>query len=172
MSMSNCQSQLDSMQQTTCSLRLPDEKRGGGREGHEDKGEEDVGKGMRGGVMRGGWVVESKTNVILAVIKKKQRLLLGEARLAACSREWVQHCGMTLLLDLFCCSRQIQRHSVCTGKRSEEKKVDCMGKQVPADTVVRFYLSKSRIWAVETKDEEKKSVVASSDSDRQQISLI
>ena len=29
----------------------------------------------------------------------EQCLLLGEACLAACSRGWVQHCGMTLLLN-------------------------------------------------------------------------
>ena len=42
-----------------------------------------------------------KTNVISAAVKKKQCLLLGEACLAACSRGWVQHCGRTLLLNVF-----------------------------------------------------------------------
>ena len=51
------------------------------------------------------------------------------------------HCGTTLLLNIFCSySRQIQRHSVCTGKRSGENRADCVGKLVPVDTVVPFYV--------------------------------
>ena len=54
--------------------------------------------------------------------------LLSEVCLAACSRGWVKHCGMTLLLNifvLFCLgSRQIQRCSVCKRKRSGENRVD------------------------------------------------
>ena len=60
-----------------------------------------------------------KTNVISADVERKQCLPLGEACLAACSKGWVRHRGMTLLLNGFCLSsRQIQRCSVCTGKRS------------------------------------------------------
>ena len=42
-----------------------------------------------------------KTNVISAATERKQRLSLGEACLAACSKRWVQHCGMTLRLNVF-----------------------------------------------------------------------
>ena len=42
-----------------------------------------------------------KTNVISAATERKKCLLLGEACLAACSRGWVQHCLMTLLLNVF-----------------------------------------------------------------------
>ena len=82
-----------------------------------------------------------KQNVISASAKRKQCLLLGEAYLAACStsRGWGKHCGMTLLQYIFClCSCQIQRHSVCTGKRSRENRVDSIGKLVHVDTVVLF----------------------------------
>ena len=61
-------------------------------------------------------ITNLKTNVISSAAKRKQCLLLGEACLAACCRGWAQHCGMTLLLKVFClCSLQIQRCSVCTG---------------------------------------------------------
>ena len=60
-------------------------------------------------------ITKLKTNVISAVDKKKQCLLLDETCLAACSKGWMQHCRMTLLLNVFhLCSCQIQRHSVCT----------------------------------------------------------
>ena len=85
-------------------------------------------------------ITKLKTNVIAAVAESKQCLLLGEACLAACSRGWVQHCRMTLLLNIFClCSYQIQRCSVCTGKRNRENRVDFIGKLVCVDTVVQFY---------------------------------
>ena len=45
-------------------------------------------------------ITKLKTNVILAVTKKLY-LLLGEACLAACSRGWVKHCRMALLLNIF-----------------------------------------------------------------------
>ena len=41
-----------------------------------------------------------ETNAISAAAERKQRLLLGEACLAACSGGWVQHCEMTSLLDI------------------------------------------------------------------------
>ena len=79
-----------------------------------------------------------KINVIATVAERKQRPLLGEACLAACSREWGQQCRITFLLNVFClCSRQIQRRSFCTGKRSGENGVDCTGKLVLENTVVR-----------------------------------
>ena len=40
--------------------------------------------------------------MISATAEKKQGLLLGEARLEACSRGWVQHYGMPLLQNNFC----------------------------------------------------------------------
>ena len=46
-------------------------------------------------------ITKLKTNVISVATKRKQCLLLGEACLAACSRGLVQHCGMTLLLNVF-----------------------------------------------------------------------
>ena len=49
----------------------------------------------------GGGITKLKTNVISAAMEKKQCLLLGEACLAACSRGWVQHYGMTLRLIVF-----------------------------------------------------------------------
>ena len=89
---------------------------------------------------RMGGFIELKTNVISAAARKKQCLLLVEACLAACSRGWVLNCGVTLLLNIFLfVFHQSQRWSVCTGKRSRESKVDCMGKLVPVCTVVRFY---------------------------------
>ena len=79
-------------------------------------------------------ITKLKTNVISAAAERKQCLfilfyfLLSEVCLAACSRGWVKHCGMTLLLNifvLFCLgSRQIQRCSVCKRKRSEENRAD------------------------------------------------
>ena len=90
---------------------------------------------------KGTEITKLKTNVISAVALKKQCLLLCEACLAACSRGWVQHCRMTLLLNIFSLySRQTQRCGVCTGKRSIENGVDCTGKLVPVDTVVQFYV--------------------------------
>ena len=98
------------------------------------RGEVDKGEGDKG-------ITKLKTKVISAAAEKKQRLLLGEACLAACSRGCVQPCGMTLHLNFFClfvCSCQIQRRSICTGRRSVENVLDCMEKLVPVDTVVRF----------------------------------
>ena len=88
--------------------------------------------------MRGGdaGITTLKTTVISA---GAACLLPGEACLTACSRGWVQHCGMTLLLNVCLCSYQIQRCSVCTGKRSGENRVDCIGKLAPVDTAVLFY---------------------------------
>ena len=84
-------------------------------------------------------ITKLKTNVNPTAAERKQCLLLGEACLAACSRGWLQHCGMTLLLNVFClCSRQTQRCPVCTGKRSGENSVDFIGKLVPVDTVLRL----------------------------------
>ena len=65
---------------------------------------------MRGGRCGGGgWgggddegITKLKTSVISAAAERKQCLLLGGACLATCSRGWVQHCGMTLLLNVFC----------------------------------------------------------------------
>ena len=62
------------------------------------------------------WVGEGitklKTNVISAAAERKRCLLLGKVCLAACSRGWVQHCGMTLPLNVFVCvltkSRDVQ----------------------------------------------------------------
>ena len=116
-----------------------------------------MGKGVGVGV---DGITKLKTNVISAAAEKKQCLLLGEVCLAACSGEWVQYClllgevclaacsgewgqywGMTLLLNVFClCSCQTQRCSVCTGKRSRKNGMDCMGKLVPVNTVVQFYV--------------------------------
>ena len=39
--------------------------------------------------------------MISAAAERMQCVLLGEACLAACSRGWVQHCGMILLLNVF-----------------------------------------------------------------------
>ena len=108
--MSLCKAQPDSMQENPILIALgKDDGRGGrgsvttkktwGRE----RGEGDDG------------ITKLKTNAISAAAERKQCLLLGEACLAAGSRGWVQHCGMTLLLNVFCLlSRQIQRSSVCT----------------------------------------------------------
>ena len=80
-----------------------------------------------------------ETNVISTGTERKQCLLLSNACLAASSRGWVQHRGMTLLLNVSClCSRQVQRRSVCTENRAGENGVDSIGKLVPVDTVVRF----------------------------------
>ena len=52
-------------------------------------------------------ITKLKTNVISAAAERKQCLfilfyfLLSEVCLAACSRGWVKHCGMTLLLNIF-----------------------------------------------------------------------
>ena len=106
--------------------------------GGDEKGDE--GKWMGVG---GGWdeeIPKLKTNVISAASEKKQCLLFAEACLAACSRWWVQHCGMTLLLNVFnLCSHQIQRRSVCTEERGRGNRVDCLGEIFPVDTAVRFY---------------------------------
>ena len=45
-------------------------------------------------------VIELEINVISAAIRKRCCLLLGGACVAACSGGWVQHCGMTLLLNV------------------------------------------------------------------------
>ena len=72
-------------------------------------GKENGNKGRRGergeGVREGDeGITKLKTNLISAAAERKQCLLLGEACLAACSRGWVQHCGMTLLLNfVFVC---------------------------------------------------------------------
>ena len=104
------------------------------------KGGEDGRKGMwRGGIKWG--ITELRTKVSSAATEQNHCLLLGEACLAAYSRARVQHCGMTLLLNFFnLCSRQIQRRSVCTGNRRGENGVDCIGKLVPVDVVVQFYV--------------------------------
>ena len=44
---------------------------------------------------------QSEKHVISAAVERKQCFLLNEAYLAACSRGWVQHCGITLRLNLF-----------------------------------------------------------------------
>ena len=66
-------------------------------------------------------ITKLKTNVISAAAERKQCLSLGEAYLAACSKGWVRHCGMTLLLNVFClCSRQLQRLAQSAqGRRAE-----------------------------------------------------
>ena len=52
-------------------------------------------------------ITKLKTNVISAAAERKQCLfilfyfLLSEVCLAACSRGWAKHCGMTLLLNIF-----------------------------------------------------------------------
>ena len=103
----------------------------------DNKGKEDTGR-ERGEGCEG--ITKLKTNMISAAAERKQYILLSEACLAACSRGWVLHCGMTLPLNVFClCSHQIQRCSVSTGKRSRENWVDYIGKLVPVDTLVRFY---------------------------------
>ena len=53
-----------------------------------------MGKGDEG-------ILELKANVISDAAEKKQCLLLCEACLAACPRGWVQHCRMTLPLNIF-----------------------------------------------------------------------
>ena len=103
-----------------------------------------MGEGMRGGEGDEG-ITKLKTNVISAATERKQCLLLDEACLAACSRGWVQHCRMTLLLNISClCSCQIQRHSVCIGNKIGENGVDGIWKLVPVDTVVQFYAQTDR----------------------------
>ena len=60
---------------------------------------------MGGGGKREGdeGITKLKTSVISAAAERKQCLLLGKAYLPACSRGWVQHCRMTLLLNVFVC---------------------------------------------------------------------
>ena len=119
--MSTCRTHSESTQETTYSLRLAkkvEKGRGGGVDSEGTK------RWVRG------WEDHKVENVISAATKRRQCLLLGGGCLAACSRGWVQHCRMTLLLNVFClCSRKIQRCSVYTGKRREENSVDCIGKQ-------------------------------------------
>ena len=108
------------------SVTLREERHGGRERGKGDEG-----------------IVNLKTNVISAAAERKQCLSLGEACQAACSRGWVQHYGMTLLLNVFClCFCQLQRCSVCTGKRNGENRVDCVGKLVLVDTVVQFHINR------------------------------
>ena len=58
--------------------------------------------------------------VISAAAERKQCLLLGEACLAACSRGWEQHCGMTLPLNVYClCSRQTRDNQSAQGRGAE-----------------------------------------------------
>ena len=83
--------------------------------------------------------MQGSQSVISAGAERNECLLLGEACLTACSRGWVQHCGMTLLLNVCLCSYQIQRCSVCTGKRLRENGEYCIGKLVTVDIAVRFY---------------------------------
>ena len=48
---------------------------------------------------------------------------------------------MVLLLSVsYLCSRQIQRRSVCTEKRSGENGLGNVRKLIPVDPVVRFYV--------------------------------
>ena len=96
-------------------------------------------------------IKQLKTNVISAAAERKQCLLLGEACLTACSRGLVQHRRMAMLVNVFClCFCQIQRCSVCTGKRSGGNRVDCIGKLVPVDTVVRFYAHIDRKFCIQS----------------------
>ena len=86
-----------------------------------------------------------KTNKISAA-GKPQCLLHFGVRLASCSRGWAQHCRMTVHLSAFClCPRQIPRCIVCTGNRSGENKVDCMGKPVSEDLWRSFNIDLSMI---------------------------
>ena len=120
---------------TPCSLRFAKKMDRGGRmmgvvQGvgwgwgwrYDNKGKKTWGR-ERGKVEEG--ITKLKTNVISPAAEVKQCLLLGGACLAACFRRWVQHCGMTLLLNVSCWrSRQILGRSVCTGKRSGDNRVD------------------------------------------------
>ena len=150
-SVSICRTQSDSMQGKP-HARCPRQRRW------------KTGKGGGGAVNMGRktWrreegITKLKTNLISAAAKKKQYLLLGEVCLAACSKGWVRHRGMTLLLNGFCLSsRQIQRCSVCTGKRSGENRVDCIGKLLSADTVAQFY---AHIGRQSSKEEYKLSLI-------------
>ena len=88
---------LTPRRKTTCSLHLAKKMESWdgmleGMTGEEGGGGEDEG------------ITKLNINVISAAAEQKQCLLLGEACLAACSRGRVQHCGMTLLLNiLFVC---------------------------------------------------------------------
>ena len=81
------------MQKDTCKQDWKQEGRTG-----DDKWRKTWGRGWGEGDEK---ITKLKTNVISAVALKKQCLLLCEACLAACSRGWVQHCRMTLLLNFF-----------------------------------------------------------------------
>ena len=72
-------------------------KEGGG--GVTMRGGRCGGGGLGGGDDEG--ITKLKTSVISAAAERKQCLLLGGACLATCSRGWVQHCGMTLLLNVY-----------------------------------------------------------------------
>ena len=63
-----------------------------------------MGKGMRGWGKGDRGITKLKTNVIPGATEKKKEAM-SFAHLAACSRGWVQHCGMNLLQNgfLFVC---------------------------------------------------------------------
>ena len=97
MSMSLCKAQPDSMQENPILIALGKDDGCGGRGSvttkrtwGRERGEGDDG------------ITKLKTNVISLAAKRKQCLLLGEACLEACSRGWMQHCRLTLLLTVFC----------------------------------------------------------------------
>ena len=89
-------------------------------------------KGMQEMVCGGQWETkEAKPNMILAATKKTQCFLLcGACLLAACSRGWVQHCGMMTFVP--------ECLLLVFSERSRENEMDCMEQQVPADTVLSF----------------------------------
>ena len=90
MSLSTCRALSDSMRENPMLVVF-------GKGGRGWRGRviimEDMGEGNRGG---GEGITKFDTNVTPAAAESKQYLLLGETCLAACSRGWVQHCGMTL----------------------------------------------------------------------------
>ena len=65
-------------------------------------------------------ITKLKTNVMSAANEKKRFFWLGEACLAACSRGWVQHCGMTQLLnDLAYVLAKVRDAQSAQGRRTE-----------------------------------------------------